>query len=281
MIVNKKDNHPTTSTTSTLDSSINSSLTDKSPQQIVRPLAITTLIKDEKSESLKQNNFLCSGMIEQRNKDTRVEEVNRKQLYNSCIRPNNLFIPNYSPLPTRPKSELSRRPSISLTDSTVLQGEAGCGSNSGRFTIKYDNTEYVVDVGGSQTNINKSQDGNAKNNNLNINYRLYRRSNSVATNKFNINNKPKMSVVGRMASIFVNDDIINNKQTETISQKQKRPTSWGFSERSCDTDNSIAGSEEDTYNNYHNFDCNDEKPNEKEQQQQKRFGEMALETVKR
>jgi len=81
----------------------------------------------------------------QRNKDVRVEEVNRKQLYNSCIRPNNLFIPNYSPLPTRPKSELSRRPSISLTDSTVLQGEAGCGSNSGRFTIKYDNTEYVVD----------------------------------------------------------------------------------------------------------------------------------------
>uniref|UniRef100_A0A915MTS4 Phosphodiesterase n=1 Tax=Meloidogyne javanica TaxID=6303 RepID=A0A915MTS4_MELJA len=137
-------------------------------------------------------------MIEQeRNKDIRVEEVNRKQLYNSCIRPNNLFIPNYSPLPPRPKSELSRRPSISLTDSTVLQGEAGCGSNSGRFTIKYDNTEYVVD------------------------------------------------------------------------------------ERSCDTDNSIAGSEEDTYNNYHNFDCNDEKPNEKEQQQQKRFGEMALETVKR
>jgi len=38
-----------------------------------------------------------------------------------------------------------------------------------------------------------------------------------------------MSVVGRMASIFVNDGIINNKQTETISQKQKRPTSWGFS----------------------------------------------------
>uniref|UniRef100_A0A915LJW4 Uncharacterized protein n=1 Tax=Meloidogyne javanica TaxID=6303 RepID=A0A915LJW4_MELJA len=197
MIVNKKDKHPTTSTTSTLDS-INSSLTDKSPQQIVRPLAITTLIKDEKSENLKENNFLCSGMIEQqRNKDIRVEEVSRKQLYNSCIRPNDLFIPNYSPLPTRPKSELSRRPSISLTDSTILQGEAGCGSNNGRFTIKYDNTEYVVD------------------------------------------------------------------------------------ERSSDTDNSIAVCEEDTYNKYYNFDCNDEKPNEKEQQQQKRFGEMALETVKR
>jgi len=98
----------------------------------------TGLLKIFFDENILQNS-------KQRNKDIHVEEVNRKQLYNSCIRPNNLFIPNYSPLPTRPKSELSRRPSISLTDSTVLQGEAGCGSNSGRFTIKYDNTEYVVD----------------------------------------------------------------------------------------------------------------------------------------
>lgn len=56
------------------------------------------------------------------------------------LRPKSL-IQNNSPSPPRPKSELAQRLSISLTDPISLQGESG----GRRFTIKYDDTEYIVD----------------------------------------------------------------------------------------------------------------------------------------
>jgi hypothetical protein len=94
---------------------------------------------------------------------------------------------------------------------------------------------FKFKVGGSQSNIITSHkergEGNSKiNSNKNssdINYRLYRRSNSVAGSKLLPQRlKPKMSVVGRMASIFVSDV---NKQPLEHQQKgfQQRPTSWG------------------------------------------------------
>uniref|UniRef100_A0A1I8BM42 FHA domain-containing protein n=1 Tax=Meloidogyne hapla TaxID=6305 RepID=A0A1I8BM42_MELHA len=263
---------------------------------IERNLEKEKMIENKQDNQPTTSTTLVEQIWQKRKKDIGKEIIINQQQHNNKsfpIRPNNLFIPNYSPLPpTRPKSELAKRPSISLNDSTVFQ-DVGCDSNHGRFTIKYDNTEYIVDVGGSHTNINESKEGINNNlNNKNINYRLYRRSNSVAgNNKFNINNKPKMSVVGRMASIFVND-VINSKQTliEQENKQQNRPTSWRLlgkknnnqSQRleiSSVTDNSIATIEGDNYND--NFNSNNKKTNEEEEKQQKHLGEMAAEAVKK
>ncbi|KAL3089555.1 hypothetical protein niasHS_006939 [Heterodera schachtii] len=94
-----------------------------------------------------------------------------------------------------------------------------------RFALRFEDTEYIVDVNSRGADRREGSGGAVQN------FRFYRRSNSVAgkappsqslLSSSSTQIRPKMSVVGRVASLFVSDD---SSPASSAGGTRKRPSS--------------------------------------------------------